>query len=395
MSSFDNRFGETLANFLNENFIHPVAKYVTENIEKLKDMSEEDIVTSFREVLDLPQTTVSAVAAPKPRNNITSLLPDLPNNGLPGLGNMTAPPAALAKKKTATKEKPVQRWLSLTEVQPLFEQKAKICYYYASSRIKDENKKDKVCGAAIDEPELTTDPEAYTWRCANCTGKASDVRKQFNTGPVKGIDPTKSGVMLGVNIPPVLPGGTAPLPSLPVHPSALPPSASSIPTLGVTSPEKKPDSPLKVSTGSLPPLPSNISMPEPKPMSPAPKLSLAKHPGLKATHLKASNPDVLEIGVVFYFERNPQATVIKAIGKYPGLFDADATEGYDQKIQPLSDSEQKIVRRYGIQYEYTAPEPVVELNNISLPPGLGALPSVPGLPGLPSLPGLPGLPPGF
>jgi hypothetical protein len=392
MSSFDNRFGETLANFLNENFIQPVAKYVTENIEKLKDMSEEDIVTSFREVLDLPQMTVSAVAAPKPRNNVTSLLPGLPGNGLPGLGSMTAPPAAVPKKKTAVKEKPVQLWLSLAEVKPLFEQKAKVCYYYSSSRTKDENKKDKVCGAAIDDPELTTDPETHSWRCTNCTGKASDVRKQFNTGPVKGMDPIKNGAMLGVNIPPVLPGGTAPLPSLPVHPSALPPSMSSIPTLGVASPEKKPDSPLKVAIGSLPPLPSNVSMPEPKPMSPAPKLSLAKHTGLKASHLKASNPDVLEIGVVFYFERTTQATVIKAIGKCPGLFDADATEGYDQKIQPLTESEQKVVRRYGIQYEYTAPEPIVELNNISLPAGLGGLPSMPGLPGLPSLPGLPGIP---
>ena len=397
MSSFDIRFGETLAAFLNDNFIHPVAKYVTENIEKLKDMSEEDVVTSFREVIDLPVTTVSAVVAPKPRNNVTSLLPGLPGNGLPGLGSM-APPAAVPKKKVAVKEKPVQRWLSISEVQPLYEQKAKVCYYYSSNRTKDENKKEKVCGAVIDDPELTADPEVHTWRCTNCTGKASDVRKQFNTGPVKGMDPIKNGVMLGINVPPVLPGGTAPLPSLP-HPSALPPTASSIPTLGAMSPnvsakspEKKPDSPPKVPSGALPQLPPNVSLPEPKPMSPAPKLSLAKHTGLKANHLKASNPDVMEIGVVFFFERTPQATIVKAIGKYPGLFDADAPEGYDQKIQPLSDSEQKVVRRYGIQYEYTAPEPPVELNNISLPASLGALPSVPGLPGLPSLPGLPGIP---
>lgn len=389
MSTFNTRFGDNIASFLNDNFIRPVAAYIFENPEELKDKSAEEIVTILREVIDVSTTTVAASVSTKTKN-VSSNAPNLAtlvSAGMPtlnGMGTITAP-AVSAKGKRVAKEKPEQKWFVLNEAQTLYEQQRPVCYYVSS---RGENK-DKVCCASIEnDTDAMKEEEPANWRCANCTGKSSDIRSKFKTGPVKGNDPLKLNIVPGGNLP-VLPGSIGPLPNLPVHPTALPPTFNtSIPTIGALSPAKptvtKLPSPVKLSAlpampslpgmPSLPvdlplaplpavaetlaPLPPMLAMPEVKPMSPPPKMKLVKHEGFKSNHFKASIPELIEIGIIIDYKKNADGTPnMKAIGKVPGIFNEKAGEGYEYKVEELSDSEIKTIRKYTdkLQYEYTKP----------------------------------------
>lgn len=419
MSTFYTLFGENIESFINDNFINFAATHFVENVDDLKDKPVSEVAASLREAMAVK--SMSSTSSTKTKN-VSSNAPALITPGVPtllGTGPINAPVIA-PKAKRGTKEKPEQKWFVLTEAQTLYEQKRPVCYYVSS---RGENK-EKVCCANIEnDPDAMKDEEPANWRCANCKDKSSDIRTKFKTGPVKGADPLKAGAVFGGNLP-ILPGGTGPLPNLPVHPTALPPTLSTpIPTLGALSPAKpetKPVSPVKLtslpvlpnisvmpalpglpnlpgksvspvveqkpvapelpeintpvvpvipeepvaSTASIPPPPP---MPEPKPMSPRPNMTLKKHDGLKSTHYKASVTDLIEMGMIFDAKKNAEGKLVtKAIGKIPGLFNSPAAEGYEYKIEELTDSDLKAVRRYkpSMEYEYTkltAPSDDLEL----------------------------------
>jgi len=383
MSSFKEQVNDVITNLLNEKYLVPIAKYVLENLDTIKEKNEDELVDSLREILEMPVPIISSsntVSAVKPAPSMSSMAPMLIGSGtpsgVPGLGPIV-PNTAAAKKKVTRKEHPPQVWMSLEEYQKNLEDGAKICGYY-SSRSKDETKKDKVCGAAVDD---TSNENPHLWRCTQCVGKAG-VEKQIKKA-VNGIDPTKSL--------------SAPIPSVPM-PSALP----SLSTIGSGEPK------------ALAPLPETIPVPMAKPMTPAPKLSLAVHPGLKPSHLKASNPDMKDM--IFNVVDRATATVV-VIGKYP-LTDDPISSEYEYNIQQLTDEEQRKVRRYGVNYTYTClTHPVAEVpalpatSAMTLPPlpvfsasastaipavpampVAAAIPAVPAMPAMPSLAGLPNLP---
>ena len=350
MSSCKEQITEFISNLLNDVYLNPIAKHINENADSLKEKSIDEIANELREILSFPAPVVHAV--PKISQGISGLAPSIVNT-LPGLGPIAAAAPttmASAKRKTVKKEHPPQVWLSLEEYQSSIAGGAKICAYM-SSRCKDETKKNRVCGAVVEE---TTETDPNNWRCSQCVGKPTEITKHTKKS-VSGIDPIKNLA--------------TPIPEVPL--------ASSLPTQPVATIGEIPTP----SVSELPPLPVNIPVPAAKPMTPAPCLKLARHNGLKSNHLKASNEDLTNILFSVNREVNPPA--IKAIGKVQ--MDDPISEDYENKVEELTTEEKKRVSRYGISYEFT---PRVSLP--MSPPKMPSLPSLPSIPGLPPLAGIPG-----
>ena len=352
MSSCKEQITEFISNLLNDVYLNPIAKHIHENVDSLKEKSMEEIATELREVLNLPAVASIPViqAIPKTSQGISGLAPSIVSS-LPGLGPMAvSAPASAVKRKTTKKEHPPQVWLTLEEYQSSIADGAKICAYM-SSRCKDETKKNRVCGAVVEE---TTETDPNNWRCSQCVGKPTEITKHTKKS-VSGIDPIKNLA--------------TPIPEVPL--------ASSLPTQPVATIGEIPTP----SVSELPPLPVNIPVPTAKPMTPAPCLKLARHNGLKSNHLKASNEDLTNI--LFSVNREVNPPLIKAVGKVQ--MDDPISEDYENKVEELTIEEKKRVSRYGISYEFT---PRVSLP--MSPPKMPSLPSLPSIPGLPPLAGIPG-----
>jgi hypothetical protein len=384
MSEFENSFSKLVANFLNQNFISPVAKHVVENIDSIKDKTVEELTEEIRSLLDVPQTTISTVPAVKSSQNIFSMAPS--NNGvmpsLAGLGTIT--PTEKTTKKRTKKEVPQQVWMTIESYQEAIDNGLKICAFY-SSRSTDPTKSNKVCGAvAFEDTENPLSDNAYKRRCVQCKDKKSDIEKLISkTKAVNGIDPTKA--IPGFNVLPssLPPKAAAPIPEVPVPSglfgtsSVLPPV---VPTMGVSSPVAAPVSPVK------PPAPIELPPPVPvKAASPKPlQLALDRHKGLKAGSYKAKNPDLAN--VVFKVDTSGPAPTAVAIGKFMGLSSGnDAPENYEDQLVELTKDEEETLSLYKVKYKYQRPEPpvpVLSIPGISLPPGIPGLPSIEGIPGL-------------
>jgi hypothetical protein len=367
MSTIEERFTNAVAGFLITNVIKPLVTYITENPD-FSGKTETEIEASLREIVNVPASITAPIVTAKP-HGVAGLAPALVGAGMPaGLGPLNSIAPAAAAKATAKgkkKEHPPQVWMTADAWQGAVASGAKICAAYSTSRCKDENKKDKVCGAAIEE---TTETNCFAWRCSQCKPDCVSVEKYIkksNTGP---IDPLS--VKTGVTVPNLTPNRTvnsnsspaAPLlPQVP-QPTELPPSVS---TLG------KPASP-KIMNAA-------------KPASPAPVINLAVHPGLKAgKHLKANNEDLANIVFDIVDRTKP---LINAIGKYPAMADGPVPAHYEQHMEELTAEEQKCVRRYGITYVYTCVKPESPAKELPTLPGGIKLPSLEGLSAIQGIPG--------
>jgi hypothetical protein len=364
MSTIENRLFTSVAEFLTTNVVQPLVAYISENPD-FSGKSNDDIAASIREVINVPAATV---AAAKPAHGVASLAPTLIGAGTgmpPGLGSIMIAPAAKTKAtKGVKKEHPPQVWMAVDAWQSAVSGGARICAAYSTSRVKDESKKDKVCGAAIDES--ITETNCFNWRCSQCKPEAVSVEKYIKKSTTGPVDPL--AVKLGVNAPNLTPKNTSPASALPQAPlaSQLP---ATVETLG--------------------------KLPSPKPQnkakSPVQELKLLVHPGLKAgKHLKAGNEDLTDIIFDVVDRTKP---LIQAIGKYSKLSEGPASPHYEQHIEELTVEEHKCVRRYGLEYVFTCvkPEspvsampvlpPAIKLPEMNLP-NLGDLPGITGIPGL-------------
>ena len=267
--SFEKNFTEVIAN-LYRSFITPVAEFV---IDKYKiDVSLNTLVDELKEAINLPELispskgSVSAgINSFAPSLNMTSPLPVVKN---------TAAASTPSKKTRGTAvNKPVQIWIQLEEFKDQRSKDAKICAYM-SNRIKDEDKRGKVCAAVVDD---TSDYNPLKWRCVNCKGKASDIEKEFEK---ENKTSKKSSSITGV-IPPIpdakaftLPSGTVmppginfnmnvpPLPSIEIKPSS---PKSLVPAPKLPSPSKKDSSPKVIPSlpeSGIPSIPGLPTIPE-------------------------------------------------------------------------------------------------------------------------------------
>lgn len=371
MSEIENRLFNSIAEFLTTNVVQPLVSYISENPD-FTGKSNDEIATVIRETINVPQTSAVVAAVQKPSfNGVASLAPSLPiGAGMPGLGAINLAPAAAKTKavKGVKKEHPPQVWMTVDTWQSAVAGGARICAAYSSSRVKDESKKDKVCGAAVDES--VTETNCYAWRCSQCKPEAVSVEKYIKKATTGPIDPLSS--KNGMNVPSLTPNRS----------SASPPSASMLPQ-----PPQPSEVPPVVAT--LGKLPSPKIQNAPKPMSPAPTINLAVHPGLKAgKHLKASNEDLTNIVFDVVDRTKP---IIQAIGKYPKMSEGPASPHYEQHIEELTADEHKNVRRYGIDYVYTCVKPEAPAVLLPALPGGIKLPEM-NLPSLDALPGIAGIP---
>lgn len=377
MSTIEDRLTNAVAGFLVANVIQPLVTYITENPD-FSGKTASEIEASLREVVNVPASITAPIVTAKP-HGVAGLAPALVGAGMPaGLGplNSIAPAAAAkAPAKGKKKEHPPQVWMTADAWQTAVGSGAKICAAYSTSRCKDEHKKDKVCGAAIEE---TTETNCFNWRCSQCKPDCVSVEKYIkksNTGP---IDPLS--VKTGVTVPNLTPNRTS---SSPVGAATLPPVATLLPQ--APQPTELPPS---VSTLGKPVSPKIMNAA--KPASPAPAINLKVHSGLKAgKHLKADNDDLANIVFDIVDRTKP---LINAIGKYPAMADGPVPAHYEQHIEELTAEEQKCVRRYGIAYVYTCVKPESPVSELpKLPGGIKlpemTLPSLDGLPGITNIPG--------
>ena len=145
----------------------------------------------------------------------------------------------------------------------------------------------------------------------------------------------------------------------------------------VPEPAPKAASPKMVETIQVPP---PLPVPVAKPMTPVAKLSLARHPGLKADHFTATNEDLKDF--IIKVDRAGPTPTAEVIGKITALSTGPAVSDYESKLEEISSSEVDSLKKYRIGYNYQRPAPVsFGLPNLELP----------GIPGMPSIPGIPGL----
>jgi len=288
--SFTKNFTEVTAN-LYRSFITPVAEFV---IEKYKiDVSVSSLVDDIKENLNLPEaapaqiTKVASISA-----GINSFAPSLNMSApLPVMKNAVSTTASTPTKKTrgTATNKPVQVWLPLEEFKEERAKDAKICAYM-SNRIKDEEKRGKVCSAVADD---CSDPNPLKWRCVSCKGKASDIEKEFEkenkaskksasiTGvvpPIPSIDAKTISLPSGTIIPPGMNFSNLnvpPIPSIDVKPST---PKSLVPPPKIPSPKK--EVPSVPELPSIPVLPSIPSLPSPKKVEPVVEPEAPKIPTL-------------------------------------------------------------------------------------------------------------------
>jgi hypothetical protein len=369
MSGIENRLFTAVAELFASNVIKPLVSYISENPD-FTGKNNDEIESVIREAINVPQTTVVTAAVPKSLfQGVAALAPSLSvGSGLSGLGAI-APVASKAKAvKGAKKEHPPQVWMTADAWQAAVAGGARICAAYSSSRVKDESKKDKACGAAIDESVTETD--CFKWRCSQCKPDAVSVEKYIKKAVTGPIDP--AAVKSGINVPNLTPK------------TSSPPSASMLP---------QPPKPTEVSpvVATLGKLPSPKMQNAAKPMSPAPTINLAVHPGLKTgKHLKALNDDLNNI--IFDVIDRSKPT-IQAIGKYSKLAEGPVPPHYEQHVEELTPEEIKSVRRYGIEYVYTCVKPDSPVTELPVLPGGIKLPemNLPKLDDLPQVIGIPGL----
>jgi hypothetical protein len=405
--SFENNFTEVTAT-LYRSFIKPVAEFV---IEKYKiEVDVNTLVEEIKENLNLPETAVpvnktlsAGINSFAPSLNMTSSLPVIKNT----ISNNAPTPS----KKTRGVSKPVQIWISVDEFKEQRGKDAKICAYM-SNRIKDEDKRGKVCAAVVED---TTEINPLKWRCVSCKGKASDVEKEFEketktnkksisiTGVIPPLIDTKTiSLPMGTTIPPGMSFSlnVPPIPSIDVKPStpkAVVPApklhspkievASVIPILpqipmALPEPVKEPEAPVLPPALPEPPmaLPEPVKEPEapvlppaPKPLTPKPASPVAINPqsyeGFKTGHhymLEFKSKQYL-FGMIngkYYIH-----------GKFTNLPNP-APANYTDLLVKMEDSE--IAQFSGVlTYEYLGTEV----------PSIPSLPVIK-LPGIPSIPGL-------
>lgn len=343
-STYESDF-ETLTAGWIDSVVNPFARYVVENYANLVETTQEELAHAFRELLSLPKVNV-----PAPVMGIAGMAPTLN-----GFGNIAPPVAAGPKKPRASaskKDAPVQLWISVDEYKTRISDGLKICGYY-SSRVQDESKKKKVCGAECLD---ATDFDHRKWRCVNCKGKAGEIEKELKD-KVHGIDP---GVPRpGFNIPnnSVTPTRIPPSVPLPAAPSLMggvpgfpmmPPSIGSLVVPGIAGlPAALPTPVMPPTMGGVPGLP--MSLPTPiKPPSPVGQPSFDFHAGLDPkVYLIAKNENLKSI----IFKRDGGSVV--AIGKIENL-STPAPENYAELITELSSDDQSVLDRYKIAYKFGA-----------------------------------------
>ncbi len=430
--SFEKNFTEAIAN-LYRSFITPVAEFV---IEKYKiDVSLNTLVNEIKEAINLPElspskTSVSAgINSFAPSLNMTSPLPA-------AVKNTAAASTPSKKTRGTTVNKPVQIWLPLEEFKEQQSKDAKICAYM-SNRIKDEEKRGKVCAAVVED---TSDSNPLKWRCVNCKGKASDIEKEFEkenktskksssiTGVIPPIPDTKSftlpsgtmmppGINFNMNVPPLpsieikpsTPKALVSAPKLPspkketpkeipseVSKEPLVPELPSIPELPaipklpevpVPEPVKEPEVPEPVVS-----VPEPVVVPEPvqEPEVPKPEVP-ALPPAPKPATPKPASPVSLtpkpfegfSSGHLLLEIKGKQYLFGMSNGKYyiHGKFEnltSPAPSNYTSLLVEMNDTE--LSQFAGVlTYEYLGPK-----TNIPSFPGLPVI----NLPGIPSIPGL-------
>lgn len=355
-STYEGDFVTLTAGWI-DSVVNPFAKYVIDNYANLSETTQEELAHAFRELLSLPKVNT----APTLAMGIAGMAPTLN-----GFGSIAPPVAAGPKKPRATtskKDAPVQLWISVDEYKTRVSDGLKICGYY-SSRVQDESKKKKVCGAECLD---ATDSDHRKWRCVNCKGKAGEIEKELKD-KVHGIDP---GVPRpGFNIPnnSVTPTRIPPSVPLPAAPSLMggvpgfpmmPPSIGNPVVPGIVGlPAALPPPMMPPSIGSVNPVAPSLmggvpglpmSLPTPiKPPSPVGQPSFDFHAGLDPkVYLIAKNENLKSI----IFKRDGASVV--AIGKIENL-STPAPDNYADLISELSGDEESVLGRYQIAYKFGA-----------------------------------------
>jgi hypothetical protein len=161
------------------------------------------------------------------------------------------------------------------------------------------------------------------------------------------------------------------IPGLPSLPKKESPKAPELPMEKV----KVPEPPKPVSPPAAIELPSIFVA---KPMTPVPRLQLARHAGLKNDFFIDANEDLKDM--VIKVDRSGPKPTAEVIGKIPGLTLAPASSDYESKLEELTQTEIDTLKIYRIVYNYKRPVSV-DIPDFNLP----------GIPGMPSIPGIPGL----
>jgi hypothetical protein len=119
MSSFENNFSTVVADFLNNNFVNPVSKFISEKYEELNGKNVDEITEMIREVLSLPVQTAQ-VSRSNSSQGVSSLAPTLVSGGMPSLANLgTIAKTDSEKRKATKKEAPPPPAPTLGESQPV------------------------------------------------------------------------------------------------------------------------------------------------------------------------------------------------------------------------------------------------------------------------------------
>jgi hypothetical protein len=368
------------------------AKYVSENKEKITDMTEDDMITVMMGVIDAPRV-------PQPMIGMSGLAPSL---------NAVQPVATKTTKTRApkaTKDAPQLLWLELDDYKKRSEEGQKLCAYMPERSVQ-ENRRNRVCGAKCEDATIEGVSNALLWRCVSCKEKPGVIQKRLE-GNKK---PSPKVAVAGTNIAgpmPVLPGMPkpisngifgnmavpgAPMPALPmpifsglppqtlpeqpvipktVTPKRLTPKKVLEPAPVPTTPDTSDDEEAKVVPAPAP-APTPEPAPAPEEVEPQPATwEWIPVPGL-SMYYTSNQPGYKK--VLFKFDQ--ANTKMYSVGRINADISADALKHLVQ----LNDKEQNFVKEKNLTYSYEGPAV----------PAIPAL-AIPGIPGLPGLPGIPGL----
>ena len=318
--------------------VGPLAKYVVENYDSLKETTEDELTDVFIERMNIPRPTVSAPSMPI---GMAGLTPNIGSGMPPGFSlniKETTP-----RKRTVKKDAPVQVWLDQEQYESEIRKGSKICgYVFSRSKLN----KDKFCGARVDD---ATHSDEREWRCVTCAGKKGDIMKKIPK-PINGISPDK--VFPGLSTPGT-PHNVLPIPSIPLP--QMPPPMSNLPKMPPPIPVPSlPTGPaIGIPSFAIPSIPKAITPPPVKEPEPEPEpdtsISVTKlHPGLSDGQYFADNADTA--GIIFKVD--PVEKALVAIGKYANEIPETMPSGYMDSVVELSSQEQAIVARYNLKYKF-------------------------------------------
>jgi hypothetical protein len=362
------------------------AKYVSDNKEKITNMSEDDMITAIMDCIEAPRVPQSMIG-------MSGLAPSL-NSVQP----VTAKTAKARSTKT-TKDAPQQIWIEVDDYKKRSDEGQKLCAYMPERSVQ-ENRRNRVCGAKCEDADTEGVNDAVDWRCISCKNKGGIIKKRLEGNKKASPKVTVSGTNI-----------ISPMPTLPGMPKPITNGTAIFGNMSVPS-APMPSLPMP-NFGGLPSIASTPSLPEqpviPKTITPkrlTPKKALEMAPVTPDSSddeeekvMSVPTPEPIETesepmvwewipvpGLSMYYTSN-QPGFKKVLFKFDqanskmyavGRINGDINDSALKNLVQLNDKEQTFVKNKTLTYSYEGPA-------VSALPAMAPLPSIPGLPGIPSI----------